>query len=129
MDINVDWRRETSRVWPEVSYELRPLRVWAFQALMDRHEGLREAAESQDAQSQDAESRAGAGNGSLLALAARIFPQHVRAVEGLTVRREGQSQAVTAEALGEEALLLPLAGEILARLIALSEVGAAGEKK
>ncbi|MDH4247403.1 MAG: hypothetical protein OEW39_06275, partial [Deltaproteobacteria bacterium] len=111
MEINVDWRREPSRVWPEVSYELRPLRVWAFQALLDRWEGLRDAAapapEDGGALSAAGETPWGrGGEHSLLALAARIFPDHVRRLEGLTLNRDGQTLPASPEMLGEEALLL-----------------------
>jgi len=120
MQIDLDWRRERSALWPEVSYEIRPLRVWAFQELMAYWE--RQAAPGTEG--------TGAADGlALLAVARRIFPDHVRDVQGLTLTREGETAPATPEALCEEAPLAPLAGEIVARLVAASEIGDDAEKK
>lgn len=125
MELNLDWRRETSAVWPEVGYELRPLKVWAFQELLDYWEQHnRKGAEA------DSPPSVSAVDGvKLMDVARRIFPDHVRALEGLQILREGQTGAATVEVLCEETQLLPLAGEIISRLVAISEIGIADEKK
>jgi len=125
MELNLDWRRETSTVWPQVSYELRPLKVWAFSELMEHW--ARHAADDESGEGTRLRLEGGAGLG-LMAVARRIFPTHVRAVRGLTLCTDGEHQEATVEALCDEAPLLPLAGEIIARLVAISEVGETDEK-
>ena len=124
MELNLDWRRESSTVWPEVSYELRPLKVWAFQELLDyweRHSG--------DKPEDSALAKISAGDGvKLIDVAGRIFPDHVRSLLGLTASKDGQHGEVTLDMLCEETQLLPLAGEIVSRLVAISEIDADDEK-
>ena len=124
MELNLDWRREVSQVWPSVSYELRPLKVWAFQELLDYwdHHGR----SGSDEVTEDT-ARPSAGV-KLMDVAGRIFPEHVRGVQGLTVHGEGHSGEAKVEMLCEETQLLPLAGEIVSRLVAISEVGPQDEK-
>lgn len=124
MDINLDWRREASALWPEVSYEIRPLKVWAFQELLGFWE-QHGRPEVED----DATPRTGAAEGVLLVdVAKRIFPEHVRALQGVSLVQEGQSRPVPVEALCEETSLLKLAAEIVSRLIAISEISRDEEK-
>ena len=122
MEVNLDWRRQESAQWPDVGYEIRPLRVWAFQELMAFWEGPEGAPENSTLRISPARSF------ELLQVARRIFPDHVRNLTGLTLLRDGEHAPATPEALCEEAPLLPLAGEIIARLVAISEIGAAAEK-
>lgn len=124
MELNLDWRREDSEVWPSVSYELRPLKVWAFQELLDYWERYGKSG-SDEATEPVARPSEGV---KLMDVAVRIFPEHVRGVQGLTVNCEGQSGQATVEMLCEETQLLPLAGEIVSRLVAISEVGTQDEK-
>ena len=122
MEVNLDWRRQESAQWPEVGYEIRPLRVWAFQELMAFWEGPEGDPETPTLRISPMRSF------ELLHVAKRIFPDHVRNLTGLTLLRDGATVPATPEALCEEAPLLPLAGEIISRLVAISEIGAAAEK-
>ena len=124
MHVNLEWRQERSQLGREISYELRPLRVWAFQELMAFwEEHARTAEEGGQAR------RLSAADGmKLMTVARRIFPDHVRNLQGVTLADGGASTPAPIEALCEEAPLLPLAGEIVARLVAISEVGAGEEK-
>ncbi|MDH5751331.1 MAG: hypothetical protein OEZ59_02800 [Deltaproteobacteria bacterium] len=117
MELNLDWRKEQSGLWKDVSYELRPLRVWAFQALLDLWSSKN---------TPQPEDRPGA---SLTALATRIFPEHVRNLEGLVITRDQSTGPATPADLAEEAVLLPLASEIISRLVSISEVEETAEKK
>ena len=124
MEFNLDWQPQTSALWPEVSYELRPLKVWAFQALLD----CWDSGADSGAGEVPAPRAAVAGSARLMEVAGRVFPEHVRNLAGLTVRVEGRVEGANLEHLSRETLLLPLAGEIIARLLSLSEVGGAAEK-
>ena len=124
MILNLDWRRETSALGNEVQYEIRPLRVWAFQELMAFWEGRqRESREGQAvAQVTPAESL------KLMEVARRIFPDHVRQLAGVTLIREGGHHPATLEDLCDESPLIELAGEILGKLVAISELKPESEK-
>jgi hypothetical protein len=123
MELNLDWRRHASALWPEVSYELRPLRVWAYHELLAFWQEC---------------GAGGAGSGAvkltpaqgagLMAVAKRILPEHVRELQGVVLVRDGARQPAAVEALCEEAALMPLAGEIVSRLVGLTEVPPAAEK-
>ena len=135
MELNLDWRQRQSALWPEVSYELRPLRVWAFQELLAFWEGEGERTAGQAAEGVHGE-RAGAQAASLAAtarlmdVARRILPDHVRGLSGLRVRAGSAAEAAVPplEALCEEAALLPLAAELVAALVELSTLDAGAEK-
>jgi hypothetical protein len=132
MEFNLDWQPHTSALWPEVTYELRPLKVWAFQALLDCWDGAQGWGGAGGAGGAGPVERAprpaAAGSARLMEAAERVFPEHVRNLAGLTVRAEGRVEPAGLEHLSRETLLLPLAGEIIARLLSLSEVGEAAEK-
>lgn len=64
----------------------------------------------------------------LMAVARRIFPEHVRALEGVVLVQGGERVPAPLEALCEEAALIPLAGEMISRLVARSEIPPAAEK-
>jgi hypothetical protein len=135
MELNLDWRRRQSALWPEVSYELRPLRVWAFQELLAFWEGeaLRgrpHRAEGESVGDGDAPRATLAATARLMDVARRILPDHVRGLSGLRVRAGSAAEAAvpTLEALCEEAALLPLAAELVAALVALSTLDAGAEK-
>jgi hypothetical protein len=124
MELNLDWRREQSARFADVSYEVRPLKVWAYQELMafweDRPRETRDGRVV--TQVSAAESL------KLMDVARRIFPEHVRSLTGITVRRDGAGQPVTPEDVCNESPLIELAGEILARLVALSGLAPGDEK-
>lgn len=124
MELNLEWRGWSSESWPEVRCELRPLKVWAFQELLSAWEvegkPLGEA-ETRPAATQIKGAR-------LMAVARRILPDHVRALEGVTVRLDGQTAPASLEQLCEETALMALAGEILSRLVAISEITEAEQK-
>ena len=124
MELNLDWRREASARLVEVSYEIRPLKVWAYQELMAFwEERPRQTGEGR------AVTQISAAEGlKLMDVARRIFPEHVRALEGITLRREGAVHPVALEDLCGESPLIELAGEILARLVAISDL-APGDAK
>jgi len=147
MELNLDWRQRQSALWPEVSYELRPLRVWAFQELLafwegegERSKALRggpHRAEGESVGDGDAPADGpGAPRATLAAtarlmdVARRILPDHVRGLSGLRVRAGSAAEAAvpTLEALCEEAALLPLAAELVAALVELSTLDAGAEK-
>jgi hypothetical protein len=172
MELNLDWQRRQSALWPEVSYELRPLRVWAFQELLAFWEaapggasgatrphppnapaphagqGGVSAADADglnpsllSGEGSSGASRAGeesratvpgarslAATAGLMAVARRILPEHVRDLRGLTARTEAGSGPVAVADLCEEALLLPLAAELVARLIERSTLDGADAK-
>ena len=124
MELNLDWRRRTSALWPDVSYEMRPLRVWAFQELL----ACREAQGGDEAAPPRPGGPSLAASTRLMEVARRIFPEHVRGLSGLQVRSEaGTAPAAVAE-LCEEAALLPLAAEMLAGLVEISTLDAGAEK-
>lgn len=124
MECNLDWRTENSALWPGVTYQIRPLKVWAFQELLAFWEA------------HGAEPPPGGGKVTLppsrglqlMAVAKAIFAEHLRNLSGLTVVREGERAEAGPETLCEETPLMPLAGEIISRLIAISEVSPAAEK-
>jgi hypothetical protein len=122
MELNLDWRRETSALWPEVSYELRPLRVWAFHELLAYWQSC-----GVDGQAGASTLTAAQGLG-LMAVARRILPEHVRALDGVVLVQGGERVAASLEALCDEAPLMPLAGEIVSRLVTRSELPPAAEK-
>jgi hypothetical protein len=134
MELNLDWRRRQSALWPEVSYEIRPLRVWAFQELATFWEA--QGAGRAAAAAADPGGAGGAGSSPpslsatarLMEVARRIFPEHVRGLSGLQVRGEGGSAALAVSDLCEETALLPLAAEIVAGLVAISALDGAAEK-
>ena len=64
----------------------------------------------------------------VIEVAKRIFPDHVRGLAGLTIVQDGEGREATPEGLCEETALLPLAGEIISRLIAVSEIAESDEK-
>lgn len=124
MEFDLDWRRETSATWPDVSYEIRPLKVWAFHQLLDFW-GQSERSDSDALTTGKINPSDGV---RLIEIAARIFPDHVRALEGIRVKRDDQVGAPSIEMLCEETQFLPLAGEIVSRLVAVSEIGSQDEK-
>lgn len=124
MEIDLDWRAWNSDTWPEVVCELRPLKVWAFQELLEAWEGQRQTLEKEG----EPPLPSSATNTSLMAVARRILPEHARNLRGVTVRLDGQSQPATLEQLCEETALMPVAGEILFRLVSISEVTEAEQK-
>jgi hypothetical protein len=126
MELNLDWRRRASALWPEVSYELRPLRVWAFQELLVFWEAQGVAGSNV---APGGTAPALVSSARLMEVARRIFPDHVRGLAGLHARGEdGAPAPVAVPALCEEAALLPLAAEIVAALVEISTLDAAAEK-
>ncbi len=132
MQIDLDWRAYRSAVWPDVACELRPLRVWAFQELAALWS---EAAAPGDAR-EAPEPREGPegppglrlDNARVSEVARRVLPEHVRNLTGLELRRDGVTAVPEPEALCDEAVLLPLVAELLARLVEVSELAAEPEK-
>lgn len=124
MELNLDWRREASPRHPGVAYEIRPLRVWAFQELM----ALWDDGGAPPAGEEGTRALSPAAGLRWMPVAERIFAEHVRGLEGVTVVEGGQRRPATAEDLCREAGLLELAGEILQRLVAVSELGPGDEK-
>lgn len=124
MEFDQDWHPQTSALWPEVSYELRPLRVWAFLELMEFWENK----PNRDTQGQAAVRLSAADSLRLMAVARRIFPDHVRNLRGVTLRSGGAVQPAQPDDLCDEAALMPLAGEIVSRLVTLSDLSAETEK-
>jgi len=123
MELNLDWRRERSARLDAVSYEIRPLKVWAFQELMAFWESQPREGEGPARLRLTPVQSLG-----LVDLARRIFPDHVRNLSGISLRREGSSAPAGPLDLCEEAPLLELAGEVLGRLVAISELSPADEK-
>lgn len=137
MELNLDWQRRTSALWPQVGYEIRPLRVWAFQELIAFWEAEAQRRAVHEDRADDAGATAGAApprapslaaSTRLMAVAQRILPDHVRGLEGLQLRCEGATAPATVAQLCEEAALLPLAAEIVAALVEISALGADAEK-
>jgi hypothetical protein len=123
MELNLEWRRHASAVWPEVSYELRPLRVWAFHELLAYWQEC-----GVDTRAPGPVGLTPAQGLGLMTVARRIFPEHVRGLEGVVLVQGGERAPASLDALCEEAALLPLAGEMISRLVALSEIGPGAEK-
>jgi hypothetical protein len=124
MELNLDWRREDSARLAGVSYELRPLKVWAFQELMAFWD-------QQPRESGEGPARvriSPAQSLKLVDLARRIFPDHVRNLSGITLQRDGVRGPAAPLDLCEESPLLELAGEVLGRLVAISELAPGDEK-
>jgi hypothetical protein len=140
MELNLDWQRRTSALWPEVSYELRPLRVWAFQELLACWEAQANdvppaaqpapdgAPGARGAQPAPRPGASLAATARLMEAARRIFPEHVRGLSGLRLRGEAGSAPAAPADLCEEAALLPLAAEIVAGLVEISALGEGAEK-
>jgi hypothetical protein len=124
MELNLDWRREQSARLADVSYEIRPLKVWAYQELMAFWEAR--PRETRDGrlvtQVSPAESL------KLMDVARRIFPEHVRNLSGITLRRDGAGHPATLEDVCGESPLIELAGEVLGRLVAISNLSPGDEK-
>jgi len=119
MELNLDWRREQSARMAGVSYEIRPLKVWAYQELMAFWEGR--PRESRDGQVVAHVSAA--ESLKLIDVARRIFPEHVRHLSGVALRRDGAAHPATLEDLCAESPLIELAGEVLGRLVSISDLG------
>lgn len=111
MDINLEWREQKSELWEGVTYEIRPLRVWAFQEIMTFWENNGGKAGASPAKSLN-----------LMPVAQRIFKDHVRELKGVRVNIEGESTAATPDDLCRETPLVGLAGEIIVYLVTISEV-------
>ncbi|MDH4225124.1 MAG: hypothetical protein OEW12_05715 [Deltaproteobacteria bacterium] len=127
MELNLDWRHEESALWPGVTYQLRPLRVWAFQELMAFWESRPQPEARGDGP--PAARRLGAADTlEFMAVAGKVLPPHVRQLQGLILIRDGEKHPATVESLCEETPLTDLAGEILSRLITLSEIRPEREK-
>lgn len=124
MELNLEWRTWRSDTWPEVACELRPLKVWAFQEVLEAWEGQRQPSEPEGENPLPAPVK----GTPLMAVARRILPEHARNLQGVTVRLDGQSRPATLEQLCEETALMPVAGEILSRLVAISEITEAEQK-
>ncbi len=124
MEFNLEWRHRTSSVWPDVGYEIRPLKVWAFQELLAYWE------ENGSPAGEASQGHGGIAvkNTRLMEIAKRVFPDHVRNLEGISLRENGKSEPATVERLCEETLFMPLAGELISSLIAISETGEEEEK-
>ena len=125
MELDLDWRTVQSEVWPEVSYELRPLRVWAFRDLMAFWEKQGAQTENENAiiRMSPVESF------RLMELAERILPDHVRALKGVSVKTAGERATPEIAQLCQESALIPLAGEMVAKLVSISQVEGEPEKK
>ena len=50
MELNLEWRAWRSDTWPEVACELRPLKVWAFQEVLEAWGGQRHPAAAEGEQ-------------------------------------------------------------------------------
>ena len=124
MELNLEWRAWRSDTWPEVACELRPLKVWAFQEVLEAWEGQRQPSEPEGEKPLPAPVK----GPPLMAVARRILPEHARNLQGITVRLDGQSRPATLEQLCEETALMPVAGEILSRLVTISEITEAEQK-
>ncbi len=124
MELNLDWRSITSAIWPEVCYEIRPLKVWAFQELLTFWES-----HGREREGEKPVIRIAPVDGvKLMAVAKTIFPEHVRGLRGLNLTQEGETREATLDALCEETALMHLAGEIITQLMAISEVNKGDEK-
>ena len=64
----------------------------------------------------------------LMEVARRIFPDHVRGLEGIDLVRDGERHPASLDDLCEEAPLIELAGEILGRLVSISDFQGESEK-
>ena len=124
MELNLDWRLESSGRLAGVSYEIRPLKVWAYQELM----AFWEARPRETRDGQEVARVSAAESLKLMEVARRIFPDHVRNLSGIALRRDGASAPAAPQDLCEEAPLLELAGEVLGRLVAISELTPGDEK-
>lgn len=124
MELNLEWRAWQSDTWPEVACELRPLKVWAFQEVLEAWEGQRQPSATEGEKPLPAPIK----GTPLMTVARRILPEHARNLQGVTVRLDGQSRPATLEQLCEETALMPVAGEILSRLVAISEITEAEQK-
>ncbi|MDH4120427.1 MAG: hypothetical protein OEV94_01805 [Deltaproteobacteria bacterium] len=120
MELNLDWQTHTSSLWPEVRYDIRPLRVWAFQELLRFWETHTAAHPDQPLTS--------AETMGLMAVARRVLPDHLQNLTGITLLQAGSRQPASIESLCEETALAELTGEIITRLVALSAVRPEQEK-
>ena len=112
MEISLGWRRVDLKDLPDISVELRPLKVWAFQKLIASQAG------NSDGKSQEA-----LDGLTMLEVAKEIFPEHVRAVKGIVVSRDdGESSDVTLEDLTTETQLITVSAAILSQLFEISQL-------
>lgn len=124
MEINLEWQQFTSSLYPEVSYEIRPLKAWAFQELLSHWEihGPAESSGLNPGGLKPSESM------KILQAVQPIFSEHVRGLQGVKISDGGKDREAEVENLCEETPLLRLAGEVLGHLISISSLSSVEEK-
>lgn len=117
MDILIGWQPyETKFGGAPVTMELRPLKVPAMVKLMPYINRIGDAKGDMLKLSMNTM--------EMQALAVAVFPDAVRAIDGVTVN----GQAVTSEQMAEEVVFSALVGDIFAELIGRSQLSGAEEK-
>lgn len=126
-----DWRRhETAFDGEAVTMEIRPLKSWAMLELMpyldepkprkekESIEDYIKRLSPEDRRRQQKESQ------QVQALAERIFPEHVRNIEGFLI----DGKAPTAKALAEETAFMDFTVGVIMALVSISSISREAEK-
>lgn len=121
MNLDLDWRVHVSESMQDVTCKIRPLKLWAFQAVMAFWQGLPTNEEGQPRLNT-------AASIGLIQVAEKVFPEHVKELQNITVQVEGKQRMATIDDLCKETAFMGLSVEIIGALITISEVGAEEEK-
>ena len=125
MKLDLEWRRIGSDLHPGVSYEVRPLMVWAYLDLLAAWEV---GSPARPGEVTEESPPSPALSSQIWRVLERVFPEHLRALEGLVFSSpEGETPPSPAD-IAREAVMIPLAGEILGHLMRISQVGEAEAK-
>ena len=131
MDLVIDWRKyETEFMGEPVSMELRPLKRWAWFELAPLLENHNPKKEDETAQeyiarlTEDERKKMSHDSEKLQELSAKIFPEHVKNIQGITVNGE----VPTWEQISEEIIFLNLCVDICGQLAEVSTLTKTDEK-
>ena len=121
MNLDLDWRVHISLAVPDVVCKIRPLKLWAFQELMAFWQTLPETKDGKPKFSTDASIE-------LVKVAKRVFPEHVKDLQNITLRVDGEQRMATIDDLCDETAFMSLTVEVIGALVSISEMGAEDEK-
>ncbi len=131
MDIIIDWQLyETEFAGEKISMEIRPLLAWAMFALMPYLDNPNPKREDETPQEYAArltgkeKDKLTSDGQKIQELSAKIFPEHVRSIENITVNGE----PVTWEQIATESPFYGFAVGVSGQLAAISTLKKADEK-
>ena len=112
MYLDLDWQKITIG---DVTCEAKPLEFWAYQKVL----ALLNAGEMAD---EVAQSLASFQNPELPKLISDVLPKHVRNLEGIEIKIDGEKRAATVDDLVIQGAFLILAVQILVEIFNISTI-------